>query len=184
MSARTSLTAIALASSLLFSALGYSARQDDAQTDDSRVASDEPSIPASLAEARGRAKLLHDTIHDTLQVMHRDFFDPDNRSKIPSASLEEVFEELAENRGVEVRWLAVNASAMNVEHEPQDDFERDAVKALTAGEKEYEVVEDGQYKRVGVIVLHNVCLKCHVPNRTSLEDRAAGLVISVPLPQK
>ncbi len=28
----------------------------------------------SIGEARGRATLLHETIHGSLQVMHRDFF--------------------------------------------------------------------------------------------------------------
>ncbi len=33
----------------------------------------------------------------------------------------------------------------------------------------------------GAITLSGECLKCHVPDRTDLKDRAAGLVISVPL---
>ena len=33
----------------------------------------------------------------------------------------------------------------------------------------------------GKVVLGNSCLKCHVPDRTSLEDRKAALVITMPL---
>ena len=59
-----------------------------------------------------------------------------------------------------------------------------AVKVLSSGEKEYEAVENDRYRHAGAIRLHNVCLKCHVPNRTSLEDRAAGLVISMPIKKR
>lgn len=137
--------------------------------------------PISIDEARARARLLHQTIHGTLQVMHRDFFDPDDQSKIPSASLESMFDELARTQQVKIRWLGVNAKTMNIDHEPNDEFERNAVNALSAGNPEFESVENNRYRFAGNIVLHNVCLKCHVPNRTSLEDRSAGLAITIPL---
>ncbi len=141
-------------------------------------------VPATVEEARGRARLLHETIHGTLQLVHRDFFDPDDRERIPSATLEEVFEDLAENRAVELHWLAVDGKTMNVDHKPRDAFEKKAVAALKSGKEEYEAVEDGRYRHAGAIVLHNVCLKCHVPNRKTLENRAAGLVISMPIGKK
>lgn len=138
------------------------------------------SLP-TVEEAASRARLLHATFRGVLQVMHRDFFDPGNRKKIPSASLEDVFDELAESQGVKIRWLGVNAKTMNVEHEPRNDFEKKAVASLASGKSEYHEVEGKFYRHVGTIRLHNVCLKCHVPNRTSLEDRAAGLEITIPI---
>lgn len=98
--------------------------------------------------------------------------------------MEEVFKELAETLGVEVHWLAVDGKTMNVDHKPRDAFERKAVAALKEGKEEYEAVEEGRYRRAGAIVLHNVCLKCHVPNRKTLENRAAGLVISMSFGKK
>ena len=86
--------------------------------------------------------------------------------------------------GVELRWLAVEGKTMNVDHAPRDAFERKAAAALRAGAEEYEAVEEGRYRRAGAIVLHNACLKCHVPDRKTLEDRAAGLVIVMPFGRK
>lgn len=137
--------------------------------------------PTTVAEARGRARILHETIHGALQVMHRDFFREDEKLTIPSRSLEDVFRELARSFDVEVHWLAVNTEAMNVDHEPQSEFEKRAVKALASGKSEFESSDQDVYRHVGVIRLASQCLKCHVPRRTSTKDRAAGLVITMPL---
>ncbi len=140
--------------------------------------------PATVEEARGRALLLHETLHGALQVMHRDFFRADERDVIPSASLEEVFEVLEDYHGVELRWLGVNARTMDSDHKPRDKFEEQAVQALAAGNPDFDTVEDGRFRFAGAIQLHNECLKCHVPHRTTLEDRMAGLLINIPLKKK
>lgn len=139
-----------------------------------------PPLP-DVEEARGRARLLHEALHGALQVMHRDFFRAEDKTRIPSASLEEVFKVMAETWKVELHWLGVNARVMDSEHEARDEFEKKAVHALATGTPEYEAVEADRYRFAGSIQLHNECLKCHVPNRTTLEDRFAGLVISMPV---
>jgi Protein of unknown function (DUF3365) len=136
--------------------------------------------PATVAEARGRARLLYETIRGSLQIVHRDFFIEDE-SLIPSHSLEDVFAELERLHNVKVRWLVVNAAILNVDHRPQDQFEMDAVKAIAAGKIQHDETADNEYRFAGRIRLSSQCLKCHVPNRTSTEDRAAGLVIRMPL---
>jgi hypothetical protein len=138
-------------------------------------------LPATVVEARSRARILHETLHGTLQVMHRDFFDPNQRLSIPSRSLEDVFKELERSWQVKLHWLVVNADAMNVDNKPRDDFEKDAAKALASGKPEFETVEGNVYRFAGSIRLASQCLKCHVPRRTSTEDRTAGLVIRMPL---
>ncbi len=152
-----------------------------ADADDSQ--SESPSIaPAkSVEECGARARILHEAFHGALQVMHRDFFDEDEARVLPSGSLEDVFEELKRSYDIQVRWLAVNAKAMNIDHEAKDEFEKNAVKALAAGKKEYEQVNADQYLHVGTIRLASQCLKCHLPQRTSTDDRAAALSISMPL---
>ncbi|HWL07544.1 MAG TPA: DUF3365 domain-containing protein [Planctomicrobium sp.] len=141
-------------------------------------------VPSSLEEARARARLLYETIDGALQVMHRDLFDDEKSLIIPSRSLEDVFRVLERKHHVSLRWLAVNANAMSVDHTPENDFERAAAKAITAGQTEYEAVEEGTFRYVGMIRLGSECLKCHVPMRKSLEDRFAGLVISMPFQKK
>lgn len=138
-----------------------------------------------VAEARLRSRLLHETIHGSLQVMHRDFFrDGDDRQPIPSESLEDVFAELERTWQVKVRWLAVNAKVMNAAHRPTTPFDERAVKAITDGGESFDASEGGVYQYAGKINLGNQCLKCHVPGRTSLEDRKAAVVISMPLDLK
>lgn len=136
---------------------------------------------AAVAEAKVRAQLMHETIHGALQVMHRDFFREEDRSRIPSESLEGVFAELEKTWQVKVRWLAVNAKPMNIDHKPADAFERKAASKIAEGEEMYDASEGETYRYAGAITLGNACLKCHVPDRTSLEDRKAALVITMPL---
>ena len=140
--------------------------------------------PATVSEARSRARLLHEMIRGTLQVVHRDFFDEDNAHAIPSASLEDVFHEMKRSYDVELKWLTVNADVVNVDHEPEGEFETQAVKKLAAGDLFVEATEASRYRFAGPIRLRSQCLKCHVKRRTSNADRTAGLVISMPLSTK
>jgi len=151
---------------------------------------DEPSKPAVIAprpsvdEARERARMLHETIHDTLQIVHSRYYREDEGLPIPAATLKLVFEGLAERNSIQLRWLVIDAKAMNTDHKPRDEFEKAAAQALGSGKEEYELVADGVYRRVGLITLSSECLKCHLPGRTSNKSRAAGLSIAIPVTKK
>jgi hypothetical protein len=82
-----------------------------------------------------------------------------------------------------LRWIAVDAQAMSVDHKPQDDFEKRAARALAAGSDSFQSVQNGVYRYAGPITLSNQCLKCHVPNRRDTKARTAGLVIGIPVQQ-
>lgn len=73
---------------------------------------------------------------------------------------------------------------MNVEHKPKDQFERNAVEMLATGKKEFESAGELKFRGAAPLVLHNARLKCHVPNRKTLEERVAGFVISMPFLKK
>ena len=135
----------------------------------------------TVEEARERARLIHASLSGALEVMHRDFFRRGESKAIPSESLQDVFDALAGRFGVTVRWLATEETVMNVEHKARDAFGRQALKAVGEGLREYSAVEGGRLRFAGSIVLQNQCLKCHVSNRTSLEDRFAALEISLPV---
>jgi hypothetical protein len=135
----------------------------------------------SVEEARGRAELLHETMHATLQIVHHEYFREDEGVTIPAATLKRVFGELARSHGVELRWLAVDAQPMNVDHTAQDAFEKEAVRALAAGKESFEFAKRGTYRRAAAITLASDCLKCHLPNRTSTKPRTAALVITMPM---
>lgn len=153
----------------------------DRQETDSNVTQINKNAPATVVEARGRARILHETLHGALQVMHRDFFREDEGLNIPSRSLEDVFSELATSYGVELHWIAVDLKAMNVDNEPSSDFEKEAVRVLKTGQDEFESIADNRYRFAGKIRLSAICLSCHASARSSNDARAAGLVISMPL---
>lgn len=135
----------------------------------------------SLEQARRQAEILHSAIHATLQVVHHKYYREDEGLPLPAATLKDVFQHLAEEEQVQLRWLAVEGQAMNTDHKPQDQFEVEAVTALKSGAPAYETVDNGTYRRAAGILLLNQCLKCHVPDRKSTESRTAGLIISIPV---
>ena len=145
------------------------------------VAARRYSSPASVSEARDRARLLHEMIHGSLQIMHRDFFDDEDPSAIPSASLEDVFHEMSRTFQVDIKWLNVNTDVVNVDHQPENEFEQDAAKRLALGDEFFEGQGEGRYRFAGAIRLRSECLKCHVKMRRSNKDRTAGLIITMPI---
>ena len=76
-------------------AKGKSAAQPD---DEKRV---------SVAEARERAKLMHDIYSATLDSMHHHFFRRD-RAVLPARALDDVFAEIDKKTKIKTRWIAVN----------------------------------------------------------------------------
>ena len=168
-----------IAVSLLAATISFLVVQADEPAQETRPPAFPP--PATVVEARARARLLHETIHGALQVMHRDFFDEEESHSIPSASLEDVFSELSKSYDVDAQWLIVDTDVVNVDHQPKDEFERKAAKELARGKPYFESAEKDRYRYAGPIRLASQCLKCHVKNRTKLDDRTAGLLISMPL---
>ena len=135
----------------------------------------------TVVEARRQAKILHTAMHSTLQIVHHRYYQEDQSMPLPAATLNDVFAELEREEGIKLRWLAVDGQAMNIAHEPKSTFEFQAAEALKSGKGEFELIDNGVYRRVGTIQLSNVCLKCHVPDRKSLENRTAGLIIGIPV---
>ncbi len=166
---------------VLFFGLFATAFVVSAKAEDPHIDAEGIKPATTIDEARARARILHEAFHGALQVMHRDFFDEDDARVLPSGSLEDVFKEMKRSYDIQVGWLAVNAKAMNIDHEPKDDVEKTAVKALASGKREYELATEKEYLYVGKIRLASQCLKCHLPRRTSTEDRAAALSIKMPL---
>ncbi|MDB6136355.1 MAG: signal peptide protein [Verrucomicrobiales bacterium] len=137
-------------------------------------------LPA-LKEAKTRARLLHTSFSGALSVMHRDFFRKNESRVIPSESLEDVFKVMQQEWGITLRWLAADATVMNVDNKAKDEFQKAAILKITEGQKEVMAVENGMLRFAGTIILRNECLKCHVKDRQSLEDRFAALEIRVPI---
>lgn len=156
------------------------AKLDSSETDSAEKVDD--AIRVSVETARDRAKLAHDIYSTTLDVIHHRYFRGD-RAVIPAKALEDVFPRVDREHHLKARWFAVNAKAMSVDHEPQDEFEKQAAKAIAAGNSEYEQIADGVYRRAGSISLMNKgCLGCHLGFGASGKiKRFAALSISIPV---
>ena len=139
----------------------------------------------TVAEARQRAKLTHNIYATTLEAMHHHYFFHD-RANVPARVMEDMFADIARQENIKAKWIAVNAKAMSIDHEPEGDFEKQAAKEIAAGKHEYERVEKGVYRRaVAISLMNNGCLGCHLgfSANKNKRDRFAGLVISIPVKQ-
>jgi hypothetical protein len=160
----------------------------DSERESTRKATAEPTekpqdVPrVSVEEARKRAKLAHSIYSSTLDVIHHRYFRND-RSAIPARTMEDIFQEVSSEENMQARWISVNTRAMSIDHEPEDEFEKSAAKAIASGQESYESVVDGNYRRAGAISLMNRgCLGCHLGFGASTKiDRFAGLVITIPV---
>ena len=108
----------------------------------------------SVEAARDRAKLAHSLYSSTLDVLHREYFHGD-RATVPARAMEDVFARMARLENLQARWIVVNAEAMNIDHKPRDDFEKQAARVIAAGERDHEQVKDGVYRRAAGISLMN-----------------------------
>ena len=132
--------------------------------------------PLPLEQARQRARLLHDIYESTLLTMHRHYFEPNKKRVIPSRALEDVFYTARRRWGIEARWLAVSAQALNIDHKPRTPFEKKAVSLLASGKKQHEEVREGTLRVAAPIVLFANCIRCHTTRR---RNPVAGLVLSL-----
>jgi hypothetical protein len=139
----------------------------------------------SVKVARERAELTHSIYAATLEVIHHNYF-RDDRARVPARAMEAIFTEIGRRKNVKARWISVNARAMSIDHRPRDEFERTAAKAIASGKRNYELVEDGVYRRAeGISLMDRGCLNCHLGfQATGKPARFAGLVISIPVTSK
>jgi hypothetical protein len=139
-------------------------------------------LPISVDVARNRAKLLHSVYAATLETLHHHYFRK-GHSILPARAMEDIFDEMAEQSKIQARWIAVTTKAMSIDHVAESDFELEAVKQITAGKGDYEVVEKGYYQRAGSIPLKAGCVGCHAgfSVRQTKSPNFAGLVIRIPL---
>ena len=147
--------------------------------------SESKSSAPGVESARERAKVLHEVLHSTLKVLHRRYFHED-RAVIPARAMEDIFAEMKHEGHFEARWIAVNLRAMGIDHEPADEFEKQAAEALKEGKSEYEVVDHQTYRRVAPIPLQNGCIGCHEGGLRSSgsKGKLAALIITIPLVEK
>ena len=134
--------------------------------------------PLPIEQARQRLRMVHDIYETTLLAMHRHYFVPGKEKVIPSRAMEDVFYRMNKRWGIQARWLAVSAQAMNIDHKPRNAFEKAAVRALIREKPSHEEVKQGTYRRAGPIILFANCIRCHTSQR---RKPIAGLILSIPV---
>lgn len=136
----------------------------------------------ALPVAKDRAKLMHSIYSATLDTMHHHYFRREH-SVLPARALEDVFKEIDRETQIQSRWIAVNTPAMSINHEPASAFEKKAAAEIAAGKTEFDIVENGYYRRAGAIPLGSSCVGCHTKFGAGADKtpRFAALVISIPV---
>ena len=89
-----------IATGSLFANIGADATPpgDSSESSNGKLAAETKAAPLpSVVEARGRARLLHETIQATLQVVHHEYYREDEKLPIPARTFKKVFRELADN---------------------------------------------------------------------------------------
>jgi len=137
----------------------------------------------TVDEARGRARVLETVYIASLQNIHRNYFQGDQKLAIPSRVLEDVFYSVNSRTGIKSRWIAVNTPAMNVEHKPKPGFETRATVAMKAKKSRFEEVKDNVFYSARSVTLFASCQRCHLSALAQQNGgrRVAGLVIEIPL---
>lgn len=102
---------------------------------------------------------------------------------LPARAMEDIFAEQEAQTGTRTRWIAVNARAMSVDHEPADGFEKEAARRIAAGDREVEQTDKGVYRYAAAIPLHQNCIQCHMGTfmNPPRKPRFAGLVFRTPV---
>jgi len=136
----------------------------------------------AVETARDRAENMHEVYEATLEMLHHRYFHRD-RSLLPARAMEDIFADMKRRTNVEARWISINTKAMNIDHEPKSDFEKQAAKEIAAGKPAFEAVDADVFRRATAIPLKAGCVGCHAGAfaASSKTARFAGLVVSVPL---
>jgi len=136
----------------------------------------------SVETARDRAKLTHTICCAMLDVIHDNYFRHE-RSVVPAVAMEDAFPRIANLENVGLRWITVNGKTMNVDHDPDTEFEKKAAKAIAAGKEAFESVDQGIYRRAkGISLMNNGCLTCHLGFGSSGRiNRFSGFIVSIPV---
>jgi hypothetical protein len=155
-------------------------KESPTKTDRSPAATEADEERVTVDVARQRAQLMHNICSAMLDVMHHQYF-REERSTVPATAMEDAFRMIAAQEQISARWITVNAKVMNVDHEPKDEFEKQAAKAIAAGEIAHELVEEGVYRRAqGISLMNKGCLQCHLGfGASGRRERFAGLVLEI-----
>jgi hypothetical protein len=115
----------------------------------------------SLKEARRAIALLDRNYQSALRQIHRRFPVGNGQPVVAAVVVRDMQREVGSGGVLSSRFLAVGTKAMNPDHEPRDDFERQAVQELKRGARWVEALESGKLRVATVTPLGGGCFPCH-----------------------
>jgi len=139
-----------------------------------------------LARARREIKLLDD-IYKTAIVLITKHYVEENSDLPAGEAFKVLFAGMKEKGWHEVRLLDATGEPLNSENAPQDDFERNALKALLAGKPYYEeqTERDGKvYLRAAtpIPIVMEKCTMCHSNYKDQKTVGALGYTLPLATP--
>jgi len=137
-----------------------------------------PAKDAALERTRREVRMLDDIYKGGVVLITTHYVD-DKQDLPAGTAFKKLFAAAKEKGWHEVRLLDATGAPYNSENAPQDDFEREAVKALAEGEswQEKEIQRDGKrYLRVAtpVPVVMKKCVMCHENYQNVPAGKAVG----------
>jgi hypothetical protein len=140
----------------------------------------DPASTAAVDSARRETKML-DTLYKTAIVSVTDFYVEDETSTAAATSFKPVFKAMKDNQYHEVRLVDGLGEAINPDNSPRDDFEKEAMKAMLAGEASFERVEtvDGKSQLRTMTTLPMVMQKCVLCHENYRDKKIIGGVAYV-----
>lgn len=165
-STATALGALFLATTCL--AAPRVANRAQAHAAASTATASEPKTRAmTLEEARAAVTLLDEGYQTELEEIHRWYPIKSGQPVVAAAVVRRVQEQMVAKGWPRSRFLAVNASVMNPNHVPRDDFERGAVEKIREGAERVETIEKGRLRVATLVPMTGGCASCHWTPGTS-----------------
>jgi len=115
----------------------------------------------TLTEARRTVALLDQAYQSTLRHVHRRFPVGHGQPVVAALVMRDVQREVSVGGGLTSRFMAARGKAMNADHEPRDDFERQAARELGQGARWVESIEGGRLRVATPVSLGGGCFPCH-----------------------
>jgi hypothetical protein len=142
----------------------------------------QPAVYENVDQARSAVRLMADFYREHLLLVHQTYV---RDNKPPAATvIREQFVDMTALGWPKAHWLSVNGNPLNPANRPQDDFEREAARAIRRGEDLVERIEAAtgggkRYRAVASVAFTGPCLKCHWGEKES--DYFGAITFVVPL---
>ena len=145
---------------------------------ESSKAQEKPAADPAVARARKQVQMLDD-LYKTAIVLITEHYVKEDSDLAAGSAFQALFKAMKDKGYHEVRLLDATGEPYEEKNKPQDDFEKAAIKALKAGQANYEeiVTEDGaKYLRIAtpIPVVMKKCTLCHDNYNAAKPGEAIG----------